>query len=400
MKGNWISADICNLEISLTEKWLLSMVKNLSKNGGCTATNKYFCDVLGISRRHTQRLLEKLEEQNLIVTEVLNHNKRIIKTCSIKKPLEKPLKMSRGGDIDVMGGVTSMSPLIYNKEDNKYIYNIIRERGIDFLNFSFPLLEKINWDDYLLFKEGIEKKMLQDVNFSNVCLDKGNILSFIEKSMTFLYLNNPHQRVDKDHIKEVSPIIYRFERNWNIANLIAFVSTIEFFFDNPIEVKHKWYTHRIPHLNEIKRKYCKLKPRVNDIYENQTKIKAKGKFVIPTRYKELFEIIHPLPPYLNNLTNEMNFHMFKEFLISTKPYLFELLDMLKNNSEIETSFIYEFYSNLTPDDFLMPEKDNHDTEMFFLSLLGGRVCEDFFSTESELLMFTYDDNENKFVTIK
>lgn len=53
-----------------------------------------------------------------------------------------------------------------------------------------------------------------------------------------------------------------------------------------------------------------------------------------------------------------------------------------------------------PDDFLMPEKDNHDTEMFFLSLLGGRVCEDFFSTESELLMFTYDDNENKFVTIK
>lgn len=348
MKGNWISADICNLEISSNEKFLLAMVKNLSKNGGCTATNKYFSDVLGISTRHARRLLEGLKSKSLIEIEIYNYNKRSIKMCSIKKPLEKPLKMSGGEDQLVRGGRINWSSLIYNKEDNKYIYNIIRERGIDFLNFSFPLLEKLNWDDYLLFKEGIEKKMLQEVNFSNVCLDKGNILSFIEKSMTFLYLNNPHQRVDKDHIKEVSPIIYRFERNWNIANLIAFVSTIEFFFDNPIEVKHRVYTHRIPHLNEIKRKYCKLKPRVNDIYENQKQIKAKGKFVIPTRYKELFEIIHPLPPYLNKLTNEMNFYMFKDFLISTKPYLFELLDILKNNSEIQTSFIYEFYSNLTP----------------------------------------------------
>jgi len=109
-KGIWIPASLYkNKELSWNEKILLLEIDSLSKNGICYANNQHFANMLGVSKRQVERLLESLKQANYI-TSVLIYKKdskvierRILKVNDPETytNLDPSKKMSVGGDKNV-----------------------------------------------------------------------------------------------------------------------------------------------------------------------------------------------------------------------------------------------------------------------------------------------------------
>jgi len=81
-KGIWIPKEIWLLkEISLIEKCLLIEIHSLDDEKGCSASNKYFADFLGISEIAVSNHIKKLKELGYIKQIGFNGRQRILKSC-------------------------------------------------------------------------------------------------------------------------------------------------------------------------------------------------------------------------------------------------------------------------------------------------------------------------------
>lgn len=66
-KGIWIPKEILNLkDIGTTEKMILSAILGLSRNGGCTANNRYFAELLGITKTRVSIIITNLFKKSYI----------------------------------------------------------------------------------------------------------------------------------------------------------------------------------------------------------------------------------------------------------------------------------------------------------------------------------------------
>jgi len=66
-KGIWIPKEILAIEdIGTTEKMILSVILALDKNGGCKANNRYFAELLGISKTRVSLIIRNLFNKSYI----------------------------------------------------------------------------------------------------------------------------------------------------------------------------------------------------------------------------------------------------------------------------------------------------------------------------------------------
>lgn len=71
LDGLWIPKDILlNNELSLQEKILLSSIQHLSKDGECYASNHYFAELLGVSKKRVEGILKRLSDSRYIARRV------------------------------------------------------------------------------------------------------------------------------------------------------------------------------------------------------------------------------------------------------------------------------------------------------------------------------------------
>lgn len=67
LEGLWIPKEmLLNHELSLQEKVLLSSIKNLSGNAECYASNHYFAELLGLSKKRVEGVLKRLDSAGYI----------------------------------------------------------------------------------------------------------------------------------------------------------------------------------------------------------------------------------------------------------------------------------------------------------------------------------------------
>ena len=66
-KGIWIPREILELNnIGTMDKMVLSVILGLSKNNGCTASNRYFADLFGISKTRVSIIITNLFKKSYI----------------------------------------------------------------------------------------------------------------------------------------------------------------------------------------------------------------------------------------------------------------------------------------------------------------------------------------------
>lgn len=67
LEGLWIPKEmLLNHELSLQEKVLLSSIKHLSGNAECYASNHYFAELLGLSKKRVEGVLKRLDSAGYI----------------------------------------------------------------------------------------------------------------------------------------------------------------------------------------------------------------------------------------------------------------------------------------------------------------------------------------------
>ena len=71
-KGMWIPENIIyNKELSIQEKFILSMILYLSKEKGyCFASNKYIANIMNVSSDRISKIISKLSKKNYIRVEL------------------------------------------------------------------------------------------------------------------------------------------------------------------------------------------------------------------------------------------------------------------------------------------------------------------------------------------
>ena len=66
-KGIWIPREIMEIDNSgVTEKMILSIILSLEKNGGCKASNRYFAELLGITKTRVSIIIQNLYKKSYI----------------------------------------------------------------------------------------------------------------------------------------------------------------------------------------------------------------------------------------------------------------------------------------------------------------------------------------------
>ncbi|MEL7413683.1 MAG: helix-turn-helix domain-containing protein [Pseudomonadota bacterium] len=67
LEGLWIPKEhLLNPELSLQEAVLLSSIQNLSKSGECHASNHYFAELLGLSKKRVEGVVKRLSDSGYI----------------------------------------------------------------------------------------------------------------------------------------------------------------------------------------------------------------------------------------------------------------------------------------------------------------------------------------------
>lgn len=83
-----------NKELNSTEKLVMAMIFSLTLNNNeCYASNKYFSEKLGLSKRTITNLIASLKEKKLIRVETINYQRYIYLSDNTRKTIL--------GDIDV-----------------------------------------------------------------------------------------------------------------------------------------------------------------------------------------------------------------------------------------------------------------------------------------------------------
>lgn len=87
-KGVWIPKEIwLDKNLTLQEKILLSKICYLDNNKGCFASNQYFADFLGITKKRASEIIKNLNKKNYVICEIIYKkdsrevSERLIKFC-------------------------------------------------------------------------------------------------------------------------------------------------------------------------------------------------------------------------------------------------------------------------------------------------------------------------------
>lgn len=90
MDGLWIPMEILNDEnLSLQEKFVLSMIKALDKGQGCYASNKYLAMFIGVSADRISKIITNLHKNEYITVDVVGYNTRTIKMNVVESNVEE-----------------------------------------------------------------------------------------------------------------------------------------------------------------------------------------------------------------------------------------------------------------------------------------------------------------------
>lgn len=145
--GNWVSKEFYYINgLNGTDREMLSMIKNLDNGRGCTASNNYLSNILGISDRQVQNVLKKLKDMKLVNIILKNNTDRQMFLADIlTSPLHKmveELEASKGnneaagGTKEITGGTKETSwggeetfvggtkETSYNNKDNNKSINL------------------------------------------------------------------------------------------------------------------------------------------------------------------------------------------------------------------------------------------------------------------------------------
>lgn len=132
-KGIWIPKEILELkDIGTTEKMILSVILALDNDKGCTANNRYFAELFGLTRTRVSMIIQKLYNKSYIggVNKVIG---------GVQQKLHRVLKFTYKGDVTKV--------ITYNILDNSI------NRSID-IKYPFESLEFIDqWDRWLRYKK-------------------------------------------------------------------------------------------------------------------------------------------------------------------------------------------------------------------------------------------------------
>lgn len=75
-RGIWIPADIWeNNKLNIIQKTMLAEIDSLSGTGKCFASNQYFADFFGISKRRISSIISELNEMGLIKVDLIYKGK-------------------------------------------------------------------------------------------------------------------------------------------------------------------------------------------------------------------------------------------------------------------------------------------------------------------------------------
>ena len=151
-KGIWIPAEIwLNKSLSFFEVILLAEIDSLAKDEGCSASNAYFAEFLGVSETYVSKAISSLARKGLVYQSAFNGRNRILKTNlhNSKADLNKSITLEQKCKADLNKSITleqkckadlnksarqtstKVQPYnkVYNKDDNiEKKENYIKER--------------------------------------------------------------------------------------------------------------------------------------------------------------------------------------------------------------------------------------------------------------------------------
>lgn len=137
-KGIWIPAEIwLNKSLSFFEVILLAEIDSLAKDEGCSASNAYFAEFLGVSETYVSKAISSLARKGLVYQSAFNGRNRILKTNlhNSKADLNKSITLEQKCKADLNKSarqtITKVQPynIVYNKDDNiEKKENYIKER--------------------------------------------------------------------------------------------------------------------------------------------------------------------------------------------------------------------------------------------------------------------------------
>ena len=140
-KGIWIPAEIwLNKSLSFFEVILLAEIDSLAKDEGCSASNAYFAEFLGVSETYVSKAISSLARKGLVYQSAFNGRNRILKTNlhNSKADLNKSITLEQKCKADLNKSarqtITKVQPynIVYNKDDNiEKKENYIKERKED-----------------------------------------------------------------------------------------------------------------------------------------------------------------------------------------------------------------------------------------------------------------------------
>lgn len=151
--GIWIPKEIyLNKELTWTEKILLCEIGSLCTEEGCSASNEYFADFLGVTERLVQLALAKLKNLGYVSYVSFDGRTRLLKSnIKIEDVVswQTRNKFHPCGEIDCRSGEN----LLYNSRDNNILNNNINNNIISGNNNKGVIGGKEKGGDLSLFAE-------------------------------------------------------------------------------------------------------------------------------------------------------------------------------------------------------------------------------------------------------
>lgn len=139
LEGLWIDINILkDSNLTLQEKFTLTVIKALDKNNGCFASNKYFAEILQVTPKRASDIIQSLITKNYIISTLEDNYKRTIRVVKNTLPQEENIEEETPQEQQELSTTpTKNKPLMWKGFD----LNKIAEDAIERLKRRFPELE-------------------------------------------------------------------------------------------------------------------------------------------------------------------------------------------------------------------------------------------------------------------
>jgi len=240
LPGIYIPAEVfLNPNLTLSEKMTFGLIKSLSKSSkGCWATNRYLGNLLGCSKNHITKILQKLNENHYIIIKWIkigpNKQRRIYEATDYMERYKLLVQnfhdnyltwsIEKGGIVGqsrVIGGTipcdvggnppgvleynnirTTITNVIDSSIDDNLSFNFVKDKDVSFSDKNdFSLVLKSNnpnvytviqyWNSLNIRKHNIAKQTKTIdliINSINTLLKKYTIEDILESFKTYKYI--------------------------------------------------------------------------------------------------------------------------------------------------------------------------------------------------------------------